>query len=134
MKKITEAILLPILTLALGFVISPFLHSIWNYAADEVLPNLSSQARLSLLATLTILCLSQFAWIVRYVWFDNEKWKKRRYKFDSEMGCYVHKIELENMACAKCWDNGISPLKKDSNGWTCPKCNEFYTDSNGEIS
>ena len=47
-REIAVAGLGAVLGAVIGFVASPFLREIWDYAATAVLPKLSPQARLSL--------------------------------------------------------------------------------------
>jgi hypothetical protein len=61
MRKTIEVVLPSLLTGILVFVASPFLQGMWDYAAKTVLPELSPQARLSLLATLATFCLLEGA-------------------------------------------------------------------------
>ena len=104
MKKIIVSVLLPCLTLVIGFVVSPFLKGMWDYAANTVLPELSPQARLSLLATLAILCLVEGAWI--YL-LTSKKLLLRRYEADKVWtGMYRNKKTRE-MVCGTCLNKGI---------------------------
>jgi hypothetical protein len=108
MKRTIELVLLPSLTLVIGFVVSPFLKGIWDYAANAILPELSPQARLSLLATLAILCLVEGAWI----WMlTSKKMLLKKYDVDKFwIGLYRHKQTGEKV-CGTCLNKGIvSPL------------------------
>src|SRR5260221_12115977 len=112
MKKIIEPVLLPSLTLLIGFVASPFLKGLWDYAANSVLPELSPQARLSLMATLAIICLGQGAWIVFILIGRSAKRWKRNYKFVIEEGYYQHN-KTSALICGHCYLEGLeSPLAK----------------------
>jgi hypothetical protein len=62
-KEIVLRSLLTLPAACLGFVVSPFAREMWAYAANSVLPRLSSEARLSILATLSTICLGLLVWI-----------------------------------------------------------------------
>ena len=107
MKQTIETVLPPCLTLVIGFVVSPFLKGVWDYAANAVLPGLSPQARLSLLATLAILCLVEGAWIWALV---SKKMLLKKYEPDKRWsGIYRHKKSGE-MVCGTCLHKGIISL------------------------
>jgi hypothetical protein len=125
MKKTIEAILLPLLTLVIGFAVSPFLKGLWDYAANAVLPQLSPQARLSLLATLAILCLVEGAFIWVLV---SKKLLLKKYESDqSWLGLYRHKQTKERV-CSTCLNKGIvSPVvAKDLHHYTCGTCKTVF--------
>ncbi len=124
MKKTVEIVLLPSLTLLIGFVVSPFLKGLWDYAENAVLPELSPQARLSLLATLAILCLVEGALICFMVFRKSAQRWKRNYEFVSDQGYYRHK-KTGALICGNCFLNDKeSPLAKLQGGWTNCQNNE----------
>ncbi|MGD0815963.1 MAG: hypothetical protein ABSA83_20410 [Verrucomicrobiota bacterium] len=91
-KEKAEKVLLPLLTLMLGFVISPFLREMWDYAADIVLPELSPRARLSILATMTITCLVLGIWVYSLV---SKRRLIKQFSEDEEFdGVYRHNNSL----------------------------------------
>jgi len=57
MKTITAKAIAILLAASVGFVVSPLAHDLWSFGSDTFLPTLSKQGRLSLVATLSILCL-----------------------------------------------------------------------------
>jgi len=124
MKKITELALLPCLTLLIGFVVSPFLKGLWDYAENAVLPELSPQARLSLVATLAIICLAESAWIFILIFGKSaERWK-RNYEFVSDQGYYRHK-KTGALICGNCFLEGKeSPLAKLRGGYAACQNND----------
>ena len=121
MKRIAEAVL-PLLTGVLGFVASPFLLGFWGYAADVALPKLSKQQHLSLLATLTIICLLLAVLVYRNA---SKSVMLGKYQHSTKEGFWKHRKTGERV-CGNCLLLGIqSPLSaySYSNGqknlWEC---------------
>ncbi len=118
MKKTTERALLPLLTALLGFVASPFLRGLWDWCADVALPQFSKQQKLSLLATLSMLCLAEASWIYR---LRKKGVLNREYTPDLEWpGTYRH---LKNRAVHVCGVCQCSLFIGGSNeSLACNKC------------
>ena len=122
-RKTAESILLPLLTGVLGFVASPFLRETWDFSANELLPKLSKQGQLSLLATLTILCLVLAAWVYTLI---SKRFLIRRFKRSAAWyGAYENKKDENELVCGICLNkNVISPLifDKTQKGLACGSC------------
>lgn len=56
-KRTAQEAIAILIAAMLGFVVSPLAHDLWSFGADTFLPKLSRQGQLSLVATLSILCL-----------------------------------------------------------------------------
>lgn len=126
MKKIIETILPTSLAALLGFVASPFLGEIWDFAADTFLPRLSNRGHLSLLATLTILCLA----LATLLYFStSHKRLLRQYSHDEKSGISRHR-KNGTLVCTSCLHKDYleSPLKVDDGGWSCQvaSCRTVY--------
>jgi hypothetical protein len=108
MKKTITAALSTILPALLGFVASPFLRGLWDFAADIGLPKLSPQQQLSLLATLSILCLLLGGGLYRC---SSKRLLVRQYKVDESQRFYVHRRTGQRV-CGDCLltDGIASPL------------------------
>jgi hypothetical protein len=120
-KEKAEQVLLPLLTLMLGFVISPFLREMWDYAADIVLPKLSPRARLSILATMTITCLVLGIWVYSLV---SKRRLIKQFSEDEEFdGVYRHNNSRERV-CGPCLhgDGKAIPIFGDGGSFKCSKC------------
>ena len=117
MKKIIETILPTSLAALLGFVASPFLREIWDFAADIFLPRLSNRGHLSLLATLTIICLA----LGTLLYFStSHKRLLRQYSHDEKSGVSRHR-KNGTLVCTSCLrkDYLESPLKVGDGVWFC---------------
>lgn len=122
-REIIIAALGAALGAVLGFVSSPFLREIWDYAADTVLPQLSPRARLSLVATLAIICLVLLVW----VWvLESRRLLMRKFEPDKIwLGAYKNKKSGE-MICGICLgkDGKVIPLTDLGGDFKCGACGE----------
>jgi len=132
-KEITAAVLGTLIGGAIGFVASPFLREMWAFCADTVLPRLSPQARLSLVATLATLSL--VLGILLYS-ASSKRLLIRRYRHVQDRGFWVDRKSGKTRVCGNCLIDGIvSPLTAYSysghtiqNRWTCDRkdCGRTY--------
>jgi hypothetical protein len=117
MKQKIEAVLLPLLTGALGFVLSPFFRGLWDWCANVALPALSKTQKLSLVAGLAILCLVLGFALYRA---SSKKLLIRKYEFQTSRGYWKHR-KTGRPVCGNCLISGIeSPLTFLSNPSTNP--------------
>ena len=125
MKKTAKAMIIPALVGTLGFVSSPLAREAWSIAAEVVLPKLSPQGLLSLVATISILCLSLS--IALYT-SNSKRLLQGRYEHLENRGFWIHR-KTEQKVCGSCLLAGLeSPLASssfpDANGrrkniWVC---------------
>ncbi len=131
MLKIAEGVTVILLSALLGFVVSPVARDLWAFGADKFLPTLSRPGQLSLVATLAILCLVEFAFLYRLM---ARRFLLRQYEEHPERpGAYRHK-RTKQPVCGVCLHKGIvSPLAVDGrNGLGCIPCEcIFYTKEEG---
>ena len=126
MKQKIEAVLLPLLTAVLGFVLSPFFRGLWDWCADVGLPALTKTQKLSLVAGLAILCL-----VLGFALYaaSSKRLLMRRYQHLEKRGFWIHR-KTKKKVCGDCLISGIeSPLalcgRKDIDGkyqtrsWFC---------------
>lgn len=137
MKKIIKTTIAPALLALLGFVVSPLAHEAWSIAAEVILPKLSPTGMLSLVATLTILCLSS---CTALYFSGSKRLLRRHYKHLEKRGFWIHR-KTEQKVCGNCLLAGLeSPLASSSfpdatgrrkNVWVCgnkPCSLEYFFD------
>jgi len=141
MKQTAEKVLLPLLTLWLGFVVSPFLHGFWDWCSNVALPKLSKQQAMSLVATLATLCL-----VLGFAWYRSSSSSRLRSKYThlDDRGFWLHR-KTGKRFCGNCLIKGIeSPLTVHSfsnypsepvNRWVCGNkdCDNKYPYEPGDI-
>ena len=103
MKQKIEAVLLPLVTAALGFVLSPFCRGFWVWCAEVALPALTKPQKLSLVASLTILCLVLALALYRA---SSKRLLIRRYEFQPTRGYWKHR-KTGQPVCGSCLIAGI---------------------------
>src|ERR1035437_1181890 len=112
MKQKIEAVLLPLLAAALGFVLSPFCRGFWDWCSEVALPALTKPQKLSLVASLAILCLVLAFALYRA---SSKRLLIRRYEFQTNRGYWKHR-KTGQPVCGNCLISGIvSPLTFLSN-------------------
>lgn len=125
MKEKIETVLLALTTTCLGFVVSPFCTGFWNWCANIVLPALSRKEKMSLVGTLTILCVALAFALYRA---SSKRLLIRRYEFQTHRGYWKHR-KTGQPVCGNCLISGIvSPLTFFSNPSTSPGlfCNSWH--------
>ena len=134
MKQKIEAVLLPLLTAVLGFVLSPFFRGLWDWFADVGLPALTKTQKLSLVAGLSILCLVLACSLC--VIFSKKLLLKRFEPTQNWIGAYsMIKDKRQNeIFCGPCLHQGKTiPLVTSGSSYTeCGLCHtKFVRAKNG---
>ena len=141
MKQTAKAVIATLLAALLGFVVSPLARELWSFAAETFLPKLSKQGQLSLVATLSILCLVLGTLLYRA---SSIKILMRKYVHVESRGFWVHR-KTNLRVCGNCLFNGIkSPLtlgtrynqlkNQNETVWACgiKSCSSAYAYKDGD--
>jgi hypothetical protein len=107
MRQKAEAVILPLLTGLLGFVASPFLRGFWDWCSEVALPAFSKSQKLSLVATLAIICVVLG---VSLYSASSKRLLLRRYEHLEKRGFWIHR-KTGQRVCGNCLIAGTeSPL------------------------
>ena len=125
-KEKALTVLVPLVGAGLGFEASPFVREMWDYVAGAILPKLSPRGTLSILATLTTICLLQCF----YIRSLGRTPLTLKYKFDAEHNYHLHPKSGVPI-CTKCLSEKSLPVPlgndPDGDGLSCAACGNLYS-------